>query len=302
MQIKKLNNIGVEILDIDITQLTDIEYKQIKDILTEELVVLIKHQEYKNPYYYALLVSKLGRIGNMTTATWKYKNRDITNPIPNTDLRDIQPDQWEGILEEFPVQRVTGKKKDNSSQHTGIFGSGTLTWHSNMNSPYNAAGVALQGISDVLETSTSFLDTTKVYEDMTDEFKQRCHGIIADFKYTPEIWAEGLPEDQHRAMIEGHLKIFKKLEYQMPLLNKNISGTKTGLFFHFNNGCSFKSDPALLNDLKGLCIQDKYIYQHWWEPGDIILMDQKLTLHKRDQDDPDILAKRVLHRYTFMFK
>ena len=36
-----------------------------------------------------------------------------------------------------------------------------------------------------------------------------------------------------------------------------------------------------------------------WNPGDIVFMDQLLTLHKRGTDDPDILSKRILHRITF---
>ena len=84
----------------------------------------------------------------------------------------------------------------------------------------------------------------------------------------------------------------------MWLLQQNIEGVK-GIYFytkinvkllqkmkHFSNACTIHM------------FQDKYIY-HWYEPGDIVLMDQLLTLHKRDQNDPDILAQRVLHRITF---
>ena len=41
------------------------------------------------------------------------------------------------------------------------------------------------------------------------------------------------------------------------------------------------------------------MYQHFYEIGDIVLSDQILSLHKRDQNDPNILAERVLHRITF---
>lgn len=132
--------------------------------------------------------------------------------------------------------------------------------------------------------------------------EKRCENIIGHFKYTPEIWAEGLPEIQRQVMISTYMSNFKKLDYEMPLLNKNVSGTKTGLYFHYHNSCEFPTDSTLLDDLKKLCFQEKYIYQHWWEPGDIILMEQKLTLHKRDQDDQSILQNRLLHRYTFFLR
>lgn len=299
MRIQKLNNIGIEISNIDIKNLSDEDYTKIRELLIEHLVVLIRGQEYKNPYHYAKLVNMMGYIGNIGTCGWHYPNGDLHNPTPYLG-KAIQPVKWTDDTQSFPVQRVTGYKNKKGIR-TGIFGTGTLTWHSNLNNPKNAAGVGLQAIHGVDGTSTSFMDTTAVYEDMTNEWKDRCKDVIGHFVYTPDIWAEGLPEDQRAIMLDMHIKLFGKLDYTMPLLNKNISGSKTGLFFHFNNSCSFPEDPTLLEDLKELCLQNKYIYQHWWEPGDIILMEQKLTLHKRDQDDQEMLKGRLLHRYTFNF-
>ena len=45
--------------------------------------------------------------------------------------------------------------------------------------------------------------------------------------------------------------------------------------------------------------QEKFIYEHWWEEGDILLIDQLTTLHKRGQNNPEILAERILHRICF---
>ena len=65
----------------------------------------------------------------------------------------------------------------------------------------------------------------------------------------------------------------------------------------FVNPCH--CNDLIYDELYNHMFQEKYMYQHWWEVGDIVLMDQLLTLHKRDQNDPEILAKRVLHRITF---
>ena len=46
--------------------------------------------------------------------------------------------------------------------------------------------------------------------------------------------------------------------------------------------------------------QEQYVYEHNWEVGDIILMDQLITQHKREFVEPTLLEKRVLHRLTFM--
>ena len=41
------------------------------------------------------------------------------------------------------------------------------------------------------------------------------------------------------------------------------------------------------------------MYTHYYEIGDIVLSDQILSLHKRDTNEPELLAERVLHRITF---
>ena len=72
------------------------------------------------------------------------------------------------------------------------------------------------------------------------------------------------------------------------------------LYFYTNNKCKIiTNDNTLYDRLYKHVFQEKYIYQHWWNPGDIVVMDQLLTLHKRDQNDPEILQRRVLHRVTF---
>ena len=43
----------------------------------------------------------------------------------------------------------------------------------------------------------------------------------------------------------------------------------------------------------------EYINMMSDEIGDVVLSDQLLSLHKRDQNDPEILERRVLHRITF---
>jgi len=72
------------------------------------------------------------------------------------------------------------------------------------------------------------------------------------------------------------------------------------IYFYTNNKCRIiTNDDKLFDDLYSFMFQRKYMYQHFYEIGDIVLSDQILSLHKRDQNDPNILAERVLHRITF---
>lgn len=292
MKIKPLNHCGVEIVDVNIADLSSADYEEINEIFLSELIVVFRDQPNLTVPY-AKLVSKLGNIANWSQCRWDINGNVLWKPGEAPLF--IDPFTYDKQDNLFPVQRVTGNIQ--KGRPTGIFGQGKLDWHSNMNGPFNRArGVALQGVSrGILGTSTSWMDTTKAYEKMSDELKLRCEGVIGRFEYSPEIWAEGLPQEQYEGMLKN-----KEEFYEMPLVNKSFRN-KTGLYFHYMNKCSFPSDPELLEILKEHCFQEQFIYKHEWQQGDIIISDQVLTLHRRDQDDPKILSDRVLSRYTFNY-
>jgi len=288
MKVIPLKNCAVEITDCDLSNLTDDEYQQIKDILLDKLIIVFRNQSRKT-IPFAKLIFKMG---NRSIANWSQSVWDVNgNRLTDIPEKPINPFTFKGPDDMYPVQRVTGQLKEG--KRSGIFGTGKLDWHSNYNGPGRANCVALQGMSEgIRNTSTSFMDTTLAYADMPEELKKRCEGVIGHFEYAPEIWAEGLPDDQLAYMKPN------AVPYEMPLINTGFNGKK-GLYFHFLNKCTFPTDPSLLDELKKFCLNEKYIYTHFWEPGDVILMEQILTIHKRDQDDADILKERVLLRYTF---
>ena len=288
MKIRHLENCAVEIQDVNINNLTDSDYAEIKQLFLEHLVIVFRKQ-LLTVVPYAKLVSRIGTIANWGQCYWNIVGKENGAP---PELLD--PFTYQGRDSDFPVQRVTGKKINGKL--TGIFGTGKLDWHCNMNGPDRARGVALQGVTPAVRgTSTSWMDTTLAYAAMSDELKARCQGVIGRYEYAPEIWAEGLPSEQYAGMIKN-----KEAFYEMPLVNISETG-KPGLYFHFHNKCSFPSDPELLEILKAHCFKPEFIYKHEWEVGDIVISDQLITLHKRDQDDQEVLTKRVLHRYTFTF-
>ena len=289
MQIKPLDHCGVEILDIDICNLSASDYEEIKDLFLEHLVLVIRNQPVV-ALPYARIVQSIGTIANWNQCIHNSRGDYITPGLFNPVLDSFgynEPDS------SFPVQRVTGKRING--QPSGIFGTGKLDWHCNMNGPDRARGVALQGIVGVEGTSTSWMDTTRAYAEMSDELKARCADVQGRFEYAPEIWAEGLEQWQYDHMLKN-----KDDYYLMPLVNLSEKG-RPGLYFHYHNKCTFPSDPELFDILKEHCFKPEFIYTHHWMPGDIVISDQLITLHKRDQDDPNILAERILHRYTFHF-
>ena len=110
-----------------------------KKNLEKNLIVVLKKQD-TDPRKYAKLVGDDFKIANYSQWIWNIHGDRVDRP---TEVPDY--DNWDNP-NTYPIQRVTGMKKDE--QWTGIFGSGTLDWHCNLNGPDRADGVALQALED----------------------------------------------------------------------------------------------------------------------------------------------------------
>ena len=285
MKLKQLKN-SVEILDFDITVCTEHDIEQIRSVLHKDLVVIIRGQN-TDPRFYFGLVHTIGDVANYNQMVWNVKgdlvDSSFTKEIP--DFKNwIDPDT-------FPIQRVTGMVK--GERRTGIFGTGILDWHCNLNGPDRADGVALQALEGTEGTMTSWLNTAIALEEMPKSLYNDLRNSHAEYEYAPDIWAKGLPENQLNMMMRNPIK------YKMHLIQKNCAGVE-GIYFYTNNRCNVVSENSCLqDDLADFLFDEKYMYHHEWHTGDIVISDQLLTLHKRQQNDPEILSKRVLNRITF---
>jgi taurine dioxygenase len=281
MKTKELNNgVAVEVLDFDICNI-DREYaEEIKKLLYKNTIVVLRNQTTK-AFQFTKFTNHIGPVAD----------RYLMNRDPHTG-KVVSYDKWNMYdPETYLVQRVTAEKVDG--EYSGIFSTGILDWHSNLNGPVHADGVALQGIKDCENTSTTWVNTAKALKEMPEDLKKRCKGVYCEYDYAPDVWAKGLPKGQQLNMES------KATPYSMWLLQENIAGNN-GLYFYTNNRCRMiTDDKTLFSDLYDYVFQEKFMYTHVYEVGDIILSDQLLSLHKRDQNDPEILEKRVLHRITF---
>lgn len=282
---------AVEIKDVSIENLTFDEKAKIKNLLFEYGVVLLRNQT-TCPAEYTRFVNDIGPIHEFDELMWnqygEYKGVPESFPDPLT----FEP------KDQYPVQRVTGQKiKDKFS---GIFATGTLDWHSDMNRYDIGDGTALQGYKGCKNTSTVFLNTNKAHKELPENLAEMIDGAYCEYTFNPDKWAKGIPEHQREIMKKSPAGTRK--HYKMWLEQTNAGGFK-GFYFHTNNKCLMRTkngiDYNIRKSFEDYLFQDKFIYEHWWEEGDILLMDQLTTIHKRGQNDPDILSKRILHRICF---
>jgi len=293
MKIVKNNNYA-EIENFNILKFSQDEVQQIRDTLFREVVVVIRGQATDPRFYYGL-ISSLGQVDNLIQMYWTKNGSTIPEPLRPKFGKNIDYINWEDP-ETFPMQRVSGMKK--GGYPTGIFGQGILDWHCNLTSPVASDGVALQAIEGIDGSVTSWLNTSTALLDMPKSLYNDLSKAHAEYVYSPDIWAEGALPQQLFTMING-AELTNTRNYKMKLLQKNSAGVE-GIYFFTNNRCKVISDnPNLQEDLQNFLFNDKYIYHHEWKVGDIVISDQMLSLHKRQDTDPKILEKRVLNRITF---
>lgn len=266
---------------LDFDNLTKEDCLETYELLKKELVVVIKKAPI-NPIGMHRLVSGMSHIANWEQCFW-----DVEGNFRGVPTEPLDP--W--ATDEVLVQRVTAKEKDNKP--TGIFPKGKLDWHANLNGPDRADGVALQGYAGVEGTVTSWLDTAAAYAVMPQALKDKIKDKYCTYTYNMEKWAE----------TPWHLNHAKKdPSYRMWIEQQNIAGVK-GLYFYTNNDLQVSDgdddDIELYEELKAFLFQEKFMYHHEWEVGDIVLSDQLLTLHRRPLRPDAVFEKRILHRLTF---
>ena len=88
--------------------------------------------------------------------------------------------------------------------------------------------------------------------------------------------------------------------HPIPLIRKNQMNDQKGIYFPFNQifgfeGLEEEEFNGLMDEIKAHILNEKYIYHHDWQDGDLIISEQWLTIHKRW---PCNVGKRVLHRIT----
>jgi taurine dioxygenase len=171
-------------------------------------------------------------------------------------------------------------------------------WHTDSSfRPVPSMGSILHGVEITEEGGeTWFSNMYAVYEALTPEQRQRTEGCKAchDFGYLMNLGAiKPLTEAERQAMPP----VWQPMVRQHP-----VTGRKS-LFISpiYNNAVEGMEDDAavaLVAELTGIAEGDEFIYRHHWSPGDIVMWDNRCTMHR--VTPYDLSQRRVMHRATII--
>lgn len=261
--------LGAEISDIDLSAaLADDTIAELRAAWLEHLVLVFRHQNLSD----AALVAFSRRFGELDT-------------VPGWE--PFSPD---GFPEVLTISNVT-----QGDAAIGVLGDGEAAWHTDMSymdQPPPAS--VLHSLEIPAEGGdTCFMSMYAALDDMPAGLREEIAGKIlnhdSSYDSSGKLRSNQAPVSDvsqapgaHHPIIRAHPETGRPALYLGRRLNAYVIGQEVA------------DSEALLDRLWTHCDQEKFTYRHRWQPGDLVMWDNRCTMHRRDPFDP--AARRIMHR------
>lgn len=196
----------------------------------------------------------------------------------------------EGLPEIYVVSNVVV-----NGEAIGSLGAGEAVWHTDMSYLESPPKASMLYSLEVPPTggNTSFCDMYLAWETLPEDLKGRCAGLSIkhDGTYNSGGFVrQGVtPTDDPRTSpgaVHPLVCRHPDSKRQMLYLGRRRNAYLAGL--------DLTESEALLDALWAHVEQQHFAWTHVWRVGDLVLWDNRCTMHRRDPFDPS--ARRVMHR------
>lgn len=199
---------------------------------------------------------------------------------------------------------VVSYKNDDKNRPLGLFTNGELDWHSDQCASDDAQRIiGLQSISDTQNSQTTFLCTHDAFESLSSDMRSMVKEL-----YCRHVWRDGVmaPSLNRTQTILIHYNMVPLDGMETRLYQETctgLSGIKlpTHSFDGFV-GMSREESDRVMTELKKAIYQDKYVYTQNWQDGQIVFMDQEITLHARPTNVLDGDKRTMIRTVTYLNK
>ena len=270
--------LGAEIRGVNLAALDAQGFAQIHRCLLDHLLVLIRGQVLSP----ADIVTLVRRFGTPVTSS-------------NLHQRGLEERTANQIMNLPPEITVVTNLRENGKP-IGILGDGEVVWHSDFSFKERPTAArmlyAVEVPSIALGGRTTFLNCYAAYDTLSGDLKRRIAGktvkqaniVDTAMKLRP---GASLDEDIRTAPGPSHPLISTHPETGANLL---FLGRRHGAYV---NGLELEESEALLDALWRHATDPRFAYTHEWAAGDIVIWDNRATLHRREPFDAS--SRRVLY-------
>jgi alpha-ketoglutarate-dependent taurine dioxygenase len=171
-------------------------------------------------------------------------------------------------------------------------------WHTD--SSYRAmpcVGSLLHGV-EISRTGgeTQFINMYMVYDELPDSLRRQVDGRrarhdfgnlhrLSELKPLTEAEKAAMPP-AWQPMVRRHPVTGRESLYISPIYNDAVEGLDD------------ETARRLIEDLTAFAAQSRFMYKHRWEPDDVLMWDNRCTIHAVTPHDPT--ERRVMHRTTIV--
>jgi taurine dioxygenase len=262
--------LGATVNGVDLRDLSEATFVRIMDAWHEHSVLLFRGQTLTDQD----LIAFSRRLGDLDWA-----------PVQETGRRFV-----EGLPEIYIVSNV----KVNG-EPIGSLGDGEAVWHTDMSYLDLPPKASMLYALEIPPTggNTSFCTMYGIYEALPQQLKDRIAGlkIKHDGTYNSGGYVrQGVtPTDDPRQspgavhpLVCTHPASGRRMLYLGRRRNAYLAGLELA------------ESEALLNELWSIVDRREFSWEHVWRVGDLVLWDNRCTMHRRDAFDPK--SRRIMHR------
>jgi taurine dioxygenase len=262
--------LGATVVGADLRELSENRFNELHRAWLDHSVLLVRDQHLTDEE----LIAFSRRFGELDWA-----------PVQETGRRFV-----EGMPELYIVSNVV-----ENGEPIGSLGAGEAVWHTDMSyveQPPKASALYALEIPPS-GGNTSFVNMYSVYDALPAALKDRIATLRVkhDGTYNSGGYVrQGVTPGDDPRLAPGalHPLVYTHPETGRPSL---YLGRRRNAYIE---GLELAESEALLDELWAYVERPEFAWTHQWRPGDLVLWDNRCTMHRRDSFDPE--ARRILHR------
>jgi taurine dioxygenase len=262
--------LAAEIQNVDLKSLTDEDFDEIHRAWLNHLVIVFRRQRLAIED----LIAFSRRFGELDWA-----------PVQETGRRFVA-----GHPEIYVVSNVI-----ENGVPVGSLGAGEAAWHTDMSYLENPPKASMLYALEIPPTGgdTHFSNMYRAYESLSDALKQRVSGLALKHDATYNSCGyvrQGLAATDDPVSSAG---VYHRLVRTHPETGRRALylGRRRNAYIA---GLPLAESEALLDELWSHATRDSITWHNEWQTGDLVLWDNRCTMHRRDSFDPN--SRRILYR------
>ena len=272
MKVRELTPaVGAEISDLDINLMTGGEFDRVVEAWDNHGGLLFRNQNLSNDAFVAFA----SRFGELEAAPVMENGR---TPVP-------------GYPEIYVVSNVIG----SDGKPIGSLGAGEAVWHTDMSYLDNQPDASMLYALELPPAGgdTWLAGMSAAYEGLPDDLKDKISG--KRIKHDGTFNSGGF----RRAGVEVREDPRESVGAYHPIVCAHPRTGRPALYLGrrrlaYVEGLELPESEALLDELWEHATKSEFVFAHKWRVGDLLVWDNRATLHRRDPFDAK--ARRIMHR------